>query len=152
IGQQVLPDGGHFERSPMYHAQVLEDLLDLKLLSNSSCVDVGLPYWERKIDLMGELLNEMLHPDGSIALFSDSELGTSRNAAELSSCYGTRKQCATLKSGVQVRLFEQSGYGTIRDHTTAGALFFDCGPVGPDCQPGHGHSDVLSFELSLAGR
>src|SRR5690606_20113336 len=26
--EQVLPDGGHFERSPMYHSIVLEDLLD----------------------------------------------------------------------------------------------------------------------------
>src|SRR5262249_2959052 len=27
--EQVLPDGGHFELSPMYHAIVLEDFLDL---------------------------------------------------------------------------------------------------------------------------
>jgi uncharacterized heparinase superfamily protein len=29
LPEQVLPDGGHFERSPMYHALALEDLLDL---------------------------------------------------------------------------------------------------------------------------
>jgi len=29
LEEQILPDGGHFERSPMYHAMVLEDLLDL---------------------------------------------------------------------------------------------------------------------------
>ena len=29
IGEQILPDGGHFERSPMYHAMILEDCLDL---------------------------------------------------------------------------------------------------------------------------
>jgi len=29
LPEQVLDDGGHFERSPMYHAIVLEDLLDL---------------------------------------------------------------------------------------------------------------------------
>ena len=27
--EQFLPDGGHFERSPMYHAIMVEDLLDL---------------------------------------------------------------------------------------------------------------------------
>ena len=27
--EQILPDGGHFELSPMYHAIVLEDILDL---------------------------------------------------------------------------------------------------------------------------
>ena len=29
IDEQVLNDGGHFERSPMYHAMILEDVLDL---------------------------------------------------------------------------------------------------------------------------
>src|SRR2546429_6431909 len=29
LEEQILPDGGHFERSPMYHAIVLEDVLDL---------------------------------------------------------------------------------------------------------------------------
>ncbi|MFO1431382.1 MAG: alginate lyase family protein [Candidatus Competibacteraceae bacterium] len=29
IPEQVLADGGHFERSPMYHSIILEDLLDL---------------------------------------------------------------------------------------------------------------------------
>ena len=27
--EQILKDGGHFERSPMYHSIVLEDILDL---------------------------------------------------------------------------------------------------------------------------
>jgi len=152
VGRQVLPDGGHFERSPMYHAQVLEDLLDLRLLSISSDVDVALPSWESKLDAMEEFLCQMVHPDGSIVLFNDSTLGASREAAELSAYRGTRKDDTTPKSGLQVYVFEQSGYGTIRDHYTGDALFFDCGPVGPDCQPGHGHSDLLSFELSLEGQ
>ncbi|MGH9438570.1 MAG: heparinase II/III family protein, partial [Terriglobia bacterium] len=33
LREQILSDGGHFERSPMYHAQVLEDLLDLQALA-----------------------------------------------------------------------------------------------------------------------
>ena len=28
----------------------------------------------------------------------------------------------------------------------------DCGRIGPNSQPGHAHCDLLSFELSLAGR
>ena len=31
LPEQVLPDGGHFERSPMYHEIILEDLLDHRL-------------------------------------------------------------------------------------------------------------------------
>ena len=33
LAEQVLEDGGHFELSPMYHALILEDLLDLVNLS-----------------------------------------------------------------------------------------------------------------------
>ena len=33
IPEQILPDGGHFERSPMYHALALEDMLDLVNIS-----------------------------------------------------------------------------------------------------------------------
>ena len=32
LNEQILPDGGHFERSPMYHAQILEDLAEIRLL------------------------------------------------------------------------------------------------------------------------
>jgi uncharacterized heparinase superfamily protein len=35
---------------------------------------------------------------------------------------------------------------------TEDRLLVDCGPVGPDYQPGHSHCDTLSFELSLKGR
>lgn len=34
VPEQVLPDGGHFELSPMYHAIILEDVLDLLNAAN----------------------------------------------------------------------------------------------------------------------
>ncbi|MBV5327336.1 MAG: hypothetical protein JZU65_06815, partial [Chlorobium sp.] len=34
IDEQILADGGHFERSPMYHAMILEDCLDLCNIMN----------------------------------------------------------------------------------------------------------------------
>src|SRR5207237_3863965 len=33
LAEQILADGGHFERSPMYHAEALEDLLDIRTLA-----------------------------------------------------------------------------------------------------------------------
>jgi uncharacterized heparinase superfamily protein len=36
LPEQILTDGGHFERSPMYHAIILEDLLDLVNLSEGA--------------------------------------------------------------------------------------------------------------------
>jgi uncharacterized heparinase superfamily protein len=35
LPEQVLDDGGHFERSPMYHSLILEDVLDLVNLHRS---------------------------------------------------------------------------------------------------------------------
>ncbi len=49
-------------------------------------------------------------------------------------------------------MFPDTGYGVIRSPESRSALIFDCGPLGPDYQPGHGHCDVLSYELSLHGQ
>jgi uncharacterized heparinase superfamily protein len=35
--EQVLPDGGHYERSPMYHAIALHDFLELIALCKAVC-------------------------------------------------------------------------------------------------------------------
>ena len=41
LPEQVLADGGHFERSPMYHSIILEDLLDMILLAG--CYETCFP-------------------------------------------------------------------------------------------------------------
>ena len=35
LGEQILPDGGYFELSPMYHSIILEDILDLLSLQQA---------------------------------------------------------------------------------------------------------------------
>jgi hypothetical protein len=51
-----------------------------------------------------------------------------------------------------VTVFAETGYGVIRSGESRSTLILDCGPLGPDYQPGHGHCDVLSYELSLQGQ
>ena len=41
--RQVLEDGGHVERSPLYHALVLEDLLDCVALAGAARPAMVLP-------------------------------------------------------------------------------------------------------------
>ncbi len=54
------------------------------------------------------------------------------------------------EDGTTVIAKAESGYyGCRRD---GDFLLIDCGPVGPEYQPGHAHCDTLSFELSLDGR
>ena len=38
LAVQVLPDGGHYERAPAYHCQVLGDLIDIAGLVRSAGV------------------------------------------------------------------------------------------------------------------
>jgi uncharacterized heparinase superfamily protein len=146
---QVLSDGGHFERSLMYHSQVLEDLIDISYITRSA----GRPLncarlLNEKIAKMAAFLNAVLHPDGGIPLFNDSTLSGARHARELI-------RIASSLSGSSVgrwaptTALSATGYAVLRHAATGSALIFDCGPVGPDFNPGHAHADVLSYELSL---
>lgn len=147
--EQILSDGGHFERSPMYHALMLEDLLDLLNLSTS--------YGKRKPELWGSEVQKMqswlaamTHPDGEIAFFNDAAMGVAARAKALAQ-YAQRigvDAPATL-SGKSV-LLAPSGYARFAQGDMV--LLADVGPVGPDYLPGHAHADTLSFELSLWGK
>ncbi|MGH9469981.1 MAG: heparinase II/III domain-containing protein [Terriglobia bacterium] len=152
IAEQVLPDGGHFERSPMYHAQVLQDLLDLDALCAScgelSGMRAGLC---EPIARMASYLRGILHPNGDIPLFNDSAFGLTAPPDEILSRAAHISDSAN-GSAPRLALFPETGYAVFRDARTRDCLIFDCGPLGPACQPGHGHCGVLGYELSLQGR
>ena len=152
LNEQILPDGGHFERSPMYHAQILEDLAEIRLLcaatgKNLSCSRL----LAEKIRSMAQFMKGILHPDGEIPLFNDSVLGGAHLPAEVLNM-AEAPDTKGVESESQVRVFPDTGYGVIRSPESRSTLIFDCGPLGPDYQPGHGHCDVLSYELSLHGQ
>lgn len=153
IAEQILPDGGHIERSPMYHAWILDDLLDIRQLFESYPPDSPECALEvsQGIDSMGRYLNQIIHPDGEIPLFNDSQLDVTRPTSQILSDAGAQME-NSLQSGIEVKAMCDTGYATIRDTVARSFLIFDCGPLGPDYQPGHGHSDVLSYELTLQGQ
>jgi uncharacterized heparinase superfamily protein len=152
LNEQILPDGGHFERSPMYHAEILEDLAEIRLLCRGTEKELACSeLLSQKIRLMARFLKSILHPDGEIPLFNDSVLGGGLLPADLL----TLAEAPDAKIGANespVTVFPDTGYGVIRSPESRSALIFDCGPFGPDYQPGHGHCDVLSYELSLRGQ
>jgi uncharacterized heparinase superfamily protein len=149
LREQILPDGGHFERSPMYHCQALEDLLDLHALSAATAKPLACSRkLTKQAQRMAAFLRDLLHPDGEIPLFGDSALNTARPAREL-----LHRAASVAKARYDPRdpaVFPDAGYGVMRD-ADGGCLVFRCGPLGPDYQPGHGHCDLLSYELSLRG-
>ena len=142
IPEQILSDGGHFERSPMYHSLILEDVLDLVNLSR---VYPGLlPDWSPVAARMSGWLKQLLHPDGQISFFNDSTFGV---APEPHLLFEFAARLVIQADSVQL---SESGYIRIENDTTV--VLFDAGPIGPDYQPGHAHADTLSFELSHRGQ
>ena len=70
LAVQILPDGGHYERAPAYHCQVLADLIDLAGLLRSA----GRPVpgeLARAIARMRRWLGVVLGPDGRVPLRGD---------------------------------------------------------------------------------
>jgi len=100
---------------------------------------------------MAAFLRRILHPDGEIPLFNDSALEIARPAGQLLTLTGDSVAVPSI-ARPEVSILDDTGYAVIRVPSSGGCLIFDCGPLGPDYQPGHGHSDVLSYELSLHGQ
>ena len=153
--EQILRDGGHFERSPMYHSIVIEDYLDTLNLTAGCPGSVPV----REVDLLKgkatqalNFLHDICLPDGNIPLFNDSALGVAPSFAALAEyagrLFGYKRPCH--EQGLQVSPHDSSGYYVIRNLDDM--LVVDCGEVGPDYQAGHAHCDTLSFELAIDGR
>ncbi|MHA1108383.1 MAG: heparinase II/III domain-containing protein, partial [Alphaproteobacteria bacterium] len=130
VAQCVLADGGHSERSPMYH---LLALLDMRILR--AC---GLE--PETVEKMEAALRVMTHPDGEIALFNDSWFGEAPPQSQIIPPDETTETATLVETG-----YTRLGHG-------GDAVIFDHGPWGPDDNPAHAHGDFLSVEISVAGR
>jgi uncharacterized heparinase superfamily protein len=157
LDEQVLTDGGYFELSPMYHAIILEDVLDLVSLEQAypqrPWVDHGLQRLrlEGIVDSMLGWLDALTHPDGRIGLFNDAATGIAADLAMLIRYAERLGLKITRRSQTQgVRQLNASGYVRVDRGPTAAIL--DVGRIGPDHLPAHAHADTLTFEWSLAGR
>ena len=159
INEQILPDGGHFERSPMYHALILTDLIDLSnLLQNSAQDEKEEPanlrtlkaQIEKRIPPMLYWLQAMTHPDERPALFGDTAFNIVPQRREI-------EKYARLVLGIAspegpangAIVLKDSGYFAMR--TNDFYLIVDGGELGVTYQPGHAHCDLLSYELSYKG-
>ncbi len=146
ISEQILTDGVHFERSPMYQSRILWVLL---ALSAAGCGSLDSRIHAAAVSLAGGLAR-MCHPDGQIALLNDAAMGVypapSALLAEAGRLgLGDLPECRTGPFALP-----QAGYYGWRNDR-GDYLICDAGPIGPDYMPGHAHGDIFSFELSLAG-
>ena len=176
--EQILDDGGHYERSPLYHTQVLADYLDVLPL-----IPRERPEYARlmvSVRRMLDFLSAILHPDGTLPLFNDGVLLFEPPPATLFQWpmdligdqlaaqgvqpherplglpeavpgqHPSRPMFNIQRATCNVQPFPASGYYIFRaaDHF----LILDCGPVCPNHLPSHAHCDLLSFELSVGGQ
>ena len=82
LAEQILPHGEHFERSPRYHADMLEAVLDVR----DALADVMLELATRcdaAATKMATFLHAIVHPDGDVPLLGDSCLGQGEPVSRL---------------------------------------------------------------------
>ena len=131
LAVQVLPDGGHFERAPAYHCQVLADLIDLAELLQSA--DRTPPtYLTKAILRMREWLGDVLLPQGEVPLLND---GYPVNPALVRLLEPT----PTPATSFQVL----ADTGLVRAAAGSWYLLADVGVPCPDELPGHAHADTF---------
>jgi hypothetical protein len=128
LPEQVLPDGGHYERSPAYHLVVLRDLLEINAASPHG-------WLADAIESMRVFAAALQRPDGAPALFND---GTAD---------APRLELRPAPEGLAV--FEQSGFAVVRDGPLW--LAFRCGVAAPEFLPAHAHADALSLHVWWRG-
>ncbi len=148
LEEQILPDGGHFELSPMYHALVVEDFLDIVNLARVFGRDADVVRIEEVLPSMLVWLKLMSHPDGKISFFNDSATNI---APENSQIFGYAKRLGIeFNKTFGHNILPESGY--FRLENLQSVLIGDVGRIGPDYLPSHAHADTLSFEFSLFGQ
>lgn len=158
--EQILNDGGHFERSPMYHTTILMDVLDALGLLNSEKnnrrleVDSELNKLLKKTALsMITWLKWLTHPDGRIALFGDSALSIMpclKEVCDYSQKVGILFSTESAKSeNVDHTRLVDSGYDIFQSRNIY--LVVDSGELGVSYQPGHAHCDLANYEFSFRG-
>ena len=155
LREQFLADGGHYERSPMYHSICVVDYLDvLNLVQNSPTATSSeiTNKFAGTVTTALEFLSGICFPDGTIPLFNDSAFGIASTSHQIFD-YAERVigyKASEPTKNLAVNAFPSSGYYVCRKADDM--IIIDCGQIGPDYQPGHAHCDTLSYELAIDGR
>ncbi len=139
LAVQILPDGGHHERAPAYHCQVLADLIDIAGLMQAAD-EPPPPELVLAIGRMRRWLGRVLSPTGQVPLLNDG--------------YPVD---ATLISIIQPGTVPEDPLLVLRDTglvvASAGDwhLLADVGAPCPDELPAHAHADTFNCLVHVQG-
>lgn len=182
VAEQVLRDGGHFERSAGYHLIVLRDCLETAILLERYGHE-GPTWLDDAIRRMATYLGQIRRPDGRIPLFKDAAWDQSLISENelLAACafrfgddalmprltvdesayvlllYGQDgleflEEDRQVPSLPESLWLQESGLMFVRGPVRGDCLVMDVGKPCPDYLPAHAHADLLSFELCVGGR
>lgn len=143
---QVLSDGMHYERSPMYHGEVLRAYLIASFLDEPG--SGSLQAVQDVIPRMLKVMVDMQAPDGHYCRFNDSADGVVPPPIALRKL-ASRLGWPVPEPAKGITTLPASGYGVYRGTEDGCFLVFDFGRPGASEQPGHVHCDALSIELFL---
>lgn len=159
VADQVLPDGLHFERSPVYHALVLEHLL-VALASAAARGESPPRGVAAAAAAMTRALDGLELPDGAPVRWRDGAPGVALPFAALRAWAHERGLDHAgggdgLVEGGDARrgprTFPAAGLAVVADPSTRCAVTLVVAPPCPADLPAHGHADALSYEAVLGG-
>lgn len=165
LEEQFLSDGGHYERSPHYHARMMLNLIDIM----NGCIAVDLPICEALMEACTDKLiagldfmARILLPDGKIPLLNDSSFQEELAydvlvdyAHSVASALNNHKVVSVLEqqkklvASTDLRIIDERESGLYGFKCNGDYIIIDCGDIGPSYQPGHTHCDFLSYELAF---
>jgi uncharacterized heparinase superfamily protein len=136
---QVLPDGGHYERAPAYHCQVLADLIDVAGLLRAAGLAEPTALAEA-IEAMRGWLGSVLTPAGDVPVLNDG-------------FPVSRRLLAAIAPGAPPagRLTVLPDTGLARISAGGWQVLADIGPPCPAELPAHAHADTLGCVAYLDG-
>jgi uncharacterized heparinase superfamily protein len=139
LGVQLLTDGGHYERAPAYHCQVLGDLVDLSRLLRAAGQHEPSELTSA-IAAMREWLGSVLTPAGEVPLLNDGFPVSPWLLAQLAPDPPPTSVLHVLPDT-----------GLARATVDSWHLLADIGLPCPRDLPGHAHADTLNCLVYVDG-
>lgn len=148
---QVLEDGGHYQRSPMRHAQSLADffecftlLYEFERLPPSGDI-------LRSLLKMARFLEQITFPDEFFAMFNDT-VGTD-DILPTQIIASVKKRCDYQPDTTHgLKEFRKTGYYVWRSADSKDQIVINAGPPMGNHLSGPAQCDLLSYELWLDGQ
>lgn len=137
LKEQILPDGAHYEQSPMYHCILLDRLLD--------CININAsPELEQfAIKMLGHL-ESVKWGVGDYPLLNDSANGIAPTTSQL---FLFAKRLGLKWNKIPMK---ECGYRRMLSKGLEAIL--DIGNIIATYQPGHTHADTFNYELRIEGK